>query len=146
MLQEQHLYNVSHIEWSTYVQHCILIHLHQIPQRSNALVQVLKLPCLYRIILKIYTTNIISINILRRPHLWSLAQFYTLTQFKWQLCISLFYHFWPYFQKLYVHLSQDWSSDSHFEVLNASKSWILKAWPLVSFWCVKTQFGKLALK
>ena len=55
-------------------------------------------------------------------------------------------HFWPYFRQLYVGLSQNWGSDSHFEVLNGSKSWILKIWQPVSFWSVKTHFGKLALK
>ena len=31
-------------------------------------------------------------------------------------------HFWPFFCQLYEHLSQNWGSDGHFEVLNRSKS------------------------
>ena len=35
----------------------------------------------------------------------------------------LFYdHFWPFFCQLYIHLSLNWGSDSHFDVLNWSKS------------------------
>ena len=43
---------------------------------------------------------------------------YTPIQFKWQLCISLFYPFWPLFYQLYVYLSQNWDADGRFEVLN----------------------------
>ena len=31
-------------------------------------------------------------------------------------------HFWPFFCQLYVHLSQNWGSDSHYKVLSESKS------------------------
>ena len=30
-------------------------------------------------------------------------------------------HFWPFFSHLYVHLSQNWGLDGHFEVFNRSK-------------------------
>ena len=35
-------------------------------------------------------------------------------------------YFWPYFCQLYVHLSQNWDSDGHFEVLNRSKIWLVQ--------------------
>ena len=42
----------------------------------------------------------------------------------------LYDHFWPFICHLYVHLSQNWGSDGHFEVLNRSKSWLVqKLWP-----------------
>ena len=31
-------------------------------------------------------------------------------------------NFWPFFHQLYVHLSQNWGSDGHFDVLTQSKS------------------------
>ena len=31
-------------------------------------------------------------------------------------------NFWPFFHQLYVHLSQNWGSDGHFEVLTEPKS------------------------
>ena len=59
------------------------------------------------------------------------------------LCISIFYHFWPFFHQLNVHLLQNWGSDGHFEVLNGSKSWIFKILQLFFFWGIKTPFGTL---
>ena len=39
----------------------------------------------------------------------------------------LFYdYFWPYFCQLYNHLSQNWGSDGHFDVLNRSKIWLVQ--------------------
>jgi hypothetical protein len=32
----------------------------------------------------------------------------------------LYEHFLPFFRQIYEHLSQNWDSDSHFEVLNNS--------------------------
>ena len=41
----------------------------------------------------------------------------------------LYDHFWPFFRHMYVHLSQNWGSDGHFEVLNRSTFWLLqKLW------------------
>ena len=38
----------------------------------------------------------------------------------------LFYHyFWPFSCQLYVYLSQNWSSDGHFDKLNRSKIWLV---------------------
>ena len=37
---------------------------------------------------------------------------------KWQL----YGHFQPFFCHMYIHLSQNWGSNGHFEVLNGSKS------------------------
>ena len=46
--------------------------------------------------------------------------------YKW----PLYDHFWPFFCHMCVYLSQNVGSDSHFEVLNGSKSWLgLKLWP-----------------
>ena len=46
--------------------------------------------------------------------------------YKW----PLYDHFWLFFHQMYVHLSQNWGSDGHFEVLNRSKSWLVqKLWP-----------------
>jgi hypothetical protein len=43
---------------------------------------------------------------------------------------QLYDHFWSFSCYLYVHLSQNWDSDGHFEVLNGSKSWLVqKLWP-----------------
>ena len=62
------------------------------------------------------------------------------------LCISLFYHFWPFCRQLYVYLSQNWGSDGHFEVLislnlNWFKSYGLRLRPKASsanFWKIET--------
>ena len=40
--------------------------------------------------------------------------------------IRFYDHFCPFFWHMYGYLSQNWGSDGHFEVLNGSKSWILK--------------------
>ena len=46
--------------------------------------------------------------------------------FKW----PSYDYFWPFFCHLYVHLSQNWVSDGHFEVFNQSKSQLVqKSWP-----------------
>ena len=38
-------------------------------------------------------------------------------------------YFWAFFCHLYVHLSQNWASDGHFEVLHGSKSQLVqKLW------------------
>ena len=39
----------------------------------------------------------------------------------------LFYDcFWPFFCQLYIHLSQNWGSDGHFDALNRSKIWLVQ--------------------
>ena len=35
-------------------------------------------------------------------------------------------YFWPCLWQLYTHLSQNFGSDSHFDVLNRSKSWLVQ--------------------
>ena len=60
--------------------------------------------------------------------------------------IRFYDHFWPFFWHMYGHLSQNWGSDGHFEVLNGSESWVLKIWQLISIWASKTHFGKTTLK
>ena len=45
--------------------------------------------------------------------------------YKW----PLYDLFWPFFRHMYVHLSQNWGSDGHFEVLNRSYLWLVqKLW------------------
>ena len=45
--------------------------------------------------------------------------------YKW----PLYDLFWPFFCHMYDHLSQNWGSDSHFEVLNRSYLWFVqKLW------------------
>ena len=39
----------------------------------------------------------------------------------------LYYLFWPLFCHMYVHLSQNWGSDGHFEVLNRCYLWWFKS-------------------
>ena len=34
--------------------------------------------------------------------------------------------FWPFFRHMYVHLSQNWGSAGHFEVLNRSYLWLVQ--------------------
>ena len=34
--------------------------------------------------------------------------------------------FWPFFRQLYIYLSQNWGSDSHFGILNRSKIWLVQ--------------------
>ena len=49
-----------------------------------------------------------------------------ITTHKW----PFYDHFWPFFCQLHNQLSQNWGSDSHFEVLNQSKSQLVqKLWP-----------------
>ena len=52
-----------------------------------------------------------------------------------------FYHyFWPVFCQLHVCLSQNWSSDGHFEVLDESKSYkftMLTSPPVLKLWGVQ---------
>ena len=52
-----------------------------------------------------------------------------------------FNNFWPFFRQLCGYLPKNWGSDSHFELLNGSKSGILKKWQIFSFWVFKTHFG-----
>ena len=41
--------------------------------------------------------------------------------------LPVFYHyFWPYFCQQYIHIWQNWGSDSHFDVLNRSKIWLVQ--------------------
>ena len=41
----------------------------------------------------------------------------------------LYDHSWPFFHHMYDHLSQNWGSDGHFEVLNRSYLWLVeKLW------------------
>ena len=82
------------------------------------------------------------------PHLFKFRILYGL----WCCCIVwiktnnnnkwLFYdYFWPFFCQLYTHLSQNWGSDGHFDVLNRSKIWLVqRLWPKMqifpfSFFC-----------
>ena len=45
--------------------------------------------------------------------------------YKW----PLYDHFWPFVCHMYVHLSKNWGSDGHFEVLNRSYLWLVeKLW------------------
>ena len=46
--------------------------------------------------------------------------------YKW----PLYNLFWPFFHHMHVHLSQNWGSDGHFEVLNKSYLWLGQIlWP-----------------
>ena len=56
--------------------------------------------------------------------------------------------FWPFFRHMYVHLSQNRSSDGHFKVLNRSYLWLVqnlwqktKIFPFLFFFqfCTKTE-------
>ena len=47
--------------------------------------------------------------------------------------LPLYDLFWPLFWYMYVHLSQNWGSDGHFEVLNRPYLWLVE-----KLWC-KTQ-------
>ena len=60
--------------------------------------------------------------------------------------IRFYDHFWPFLWHMYGHLSQNWDSDGHFEVLNGSESWVLKIWRLIFIWASKTEFDKTTLK
>ena len=51
--------------------------------------------------------------------------------YKWMFLYKwpLYDLFWPFFCHMYVHLSQNWGSDGHFEVLNRSYLWLVeKLW------------------
>ena len=64
--------------------------------------------------------------------LWEKKWLRNIVRFKLNdnLYFSLFYHFWQFYCHWYVYLSQNWGSDSHFEVLNQSKSQLVqKLWP-----------------
>ena len=39
---------------------------------------------------------------------------------------QFYHHFWPFFCQLYVYLSQNWGSDSHFGIPNRSKIWLVQ--------------------
>ena len=52
-------------------------------------------------------------------------------------------HFWSFFCQLYIHLSQNWGSNGHFEMLNGPKSWLgQKLWPQM-YPEAPCKFGKL---
>ena len=50
------------------------------------------------------------------------------SDWKWMFLYiwPLYDHFWPLFCHMYVHLSQNWGSDSHFKVLNRSYLWLVQ--------------------
>ena len=69
--------------------------------------------------------------------------------YKWMFLYKwpLYDLFWPFFCHVYDHLSQNWGSDDHFEVLNRSYLWLVeKLWhktqifPFLFFlrFCTKT--------
>ena len=74
---------------------------------------------------------------IRAQNMWCIVWIKTNNNNKW-----LFYdYFWPFFCQLYTHLSQNWGSDGHFDVLNRSKIWLVqRLWPKMqifpfSFFC-----------
>ena len=51
--------------------------------------------------------------------------------YKWMSLYKcpLYDHSWPFYCHMYDHLSQNWGSDDHFEVLNRSYLWLVeKLW------------------
>ena len=72
------------------------------------------------------------------------------TVWKWMSLYKwpLYNLFWPFFHHMYVHLSQNWGSNSHFKVLNRSYLWLvqnlwqkMKIFPFLFFFqfCTKTE-------
>ena len=76
-----------------------------------------------------FSFNFYILKQTQNPKLAGLKQYIVWSEMKdtdkWQ-CYD---HFRPFFCHMYVHLSQNWGSDGHFEVLNWSKFWLVqKLW------------------
>ena len=112
----------------------------QVQQHSNILVYVCS-TSLIQYSINYTQNNFFEYTFVSFEHTWSdytidtilqRRSWYIKTDRKWMSLYKwpLYNLFWPLFCHLYVHLSQYWGSDSHFEVLNGCKSEFgQKLWP-----------------
>ena len=93
--------------WSFFANHMIICHKTE--------VQTVVLRCLTSLNLNLFKRCYIKCKYF---HFWTRLTHEKISTDKW----PFYDHFWPYFWQLCFHLSQNWGSDGHFEVLNESKS------------------------